>query len=144
VIGLETRPDFINRIANSEGVREFIRPDGQPMDWTPIVERSPAMTRTIVLSNGEDALAAFELTAPGIYQSHTLFSPTCRGRRAIDTGIEMVSWMFDHGAKIVWGSTPRDNRKACLFNRWIGAIELPTSDETDIVFEIRRDGWAYR
>ena len=143
MIGLETRPDFINRIANSDGVREYIRPDGRTMDWTPVAERSPVITRTVILSNGEDAVAAFEMTAPGIYQSHTLFSATCRGRRAIDTAIEMVRWMFDHGATVVWGSTPRDNRKACLFNRWIGASELPTSDETDIVFEIRRDGWAH-
>lgn len=143
MIGLETRPDFINRIANSDGVREYIRPDGQQMDWTPLAERSPAITRTVILSNGDDALAAFELTAPGIYQSHTLFAETCRGRRAIDTAIEMVRWMFDHGATVVWGSTPRSNRKACLFNRWIGASELPTSDEIDIVFEIRRDGWVH-
>jgi hypothetical protein len=140
VIGLETRPDFINRIANSDGVREYIRPDGKPMDWTPIAERSPAITRTVVLSNGEDALAAFEWTATGTYQSHTLFMPTCRGRRAIDTAVEMVRWMFMHGATCVWGSTPRANRKACLFNRWIGAVELPTSDETDIVFVTDGDG----
>jgi hypothetical protein len=142
VIGLEMRPDFINRIANSDGVREYIRPDGQAMDWAPIAERSPAITRTVVLSNGKDALAAFELTAPGIYQSHTLFAETCRGRRAIDTAKEMVSWMFDHGAEIVWGSTPRTNRKACWFNRQIGAKERPTSDQDDVIFEIRRDKWA--
>jgi hypothetical protein len=142
VIGLETRSDFINRIANSDGVREYIRPDGRQMDWTPLAERSPAITGVVLLSNGDDALAAFELTAPGIYQSHTLFSSTCRGRRAIDTAIEMVRWMFDHGAMAVWGSTPRTNRKAVWFNRQIGAVEQPTSDETDLIFEIRRDGWA--
>lgn len=82
-------------------------------------------------------------TATGTYQSHTLFMPTCRGRRAIDIEIEMVRWMFSHGATCVWGATPRANRNAGLFNRWIGAVEQPTADETDIVFEIRRDGWAH-
>jgi hypothetical protein len=142
VIGLETRSDFINRIANSDGVREYIRPDGLPMDWTPIAKRSPAITRTVILSNGEDALAAFELTAPGVYQSHTLFSPTCRGRRAIETAIEMVRWMFSHGAICVWGSTPRSNRKACLFNRWIGTRPLATSDSEDEIFEIKKEWYV--
>ncbi|QBM75887.1 hypothetical protein E2E30_08955 [Sphingomonas sp. AAP5] len=142
MISLEFRPDFINRIANSEGVREFIRPDGAAMDWAPLVSHSPAFTGTVLLSNGNDALAAFERTAPGVYQVHTLFADTCRGRLAIETGRAMLRWMFERGAQIVWGSTPRANRKACWFNRHLGARELPTSDATDIVFEIRRAGWA--
>jgi hypothetical protein len=142
LISLEACPFFINRIANSDGVREFIRQDGAKMDWTELVRTSPAITRTVLLSNGEDALAAFEFTAPGIYQSHTMFSRTCRGRRAIDTARDMVAWMFEHGAIAVWGSTPRTNRKACWFNRRIGARELATSDETDVIFEIRRSEWA--
>ena len=98
MITIENRADFINALANGQGVREYIRPDGAAMDWTPLVERSPAITRTILLSNGIDALGAFELTVPGVYQGHTLFAETCRGRRAIETAIDMVRWMFDHGA----------------------------------------------
>lgn len=128
--------DFINRIANSDAVRPFIRPDGQDMDFAPAVGR-PTQTGVVFLSNGEDAVAAFEITADRIYQSHTMFGPTCRGRRAIETAREMVAWMFDHGADVVWGSTPRANKAARWFNRQIGAYVIGGDDE-DELFEIRK------
>lgn len=139
----ETNPEFVNRIANSDGVRPFIRPDGEFMDWSDLVSLPSTQTGVVVLSNGEDAVAAFEMTAPGIFQSHTLFGETCRGRKAIDTGREMVAWMFEHGANVVWGSTPRDNAKARWFNRQIGAHPLPSSDEADEIFEIRKNDWVH-
>lgn len=138
MVGIERNPEIINRIANSEGVREFIRPDGEPMDFTPLADLPPTQTGAVVLSNGEDAVAVFEITAPGIYQSHTMFAKTCRGRKAIDTGREMVDWMFDHGADVVWGATPRWNRPACWFNRKIGA-KVIGGDEQDEIFEIRKE-----
>ena len=131
-------PDLVNRIANSEAVRPYIRPDGGVMDWAPLVTRPITETGVVVLTDGVDALAAFEITAPGVYQSHTLFGQACRGRKAIDTAKAMVAWMFNHGASIVWGTTPRENRAARWFNRQIGARVLATSDETDEVFEIRK------
>lgn len=140
MVGRELRPDFVNRIANSDAVRPFFRPDGEPVDLTPVVETPSTQSGCVVLSNGEDAVAIFELTAPRVYQSHTLFAETCRGRRAIDTAKEMVAWMFAHGADVVWGCTPRENRKACWFNRQIGAVSLPTSDDTHENFEIRKAG----
>lgn len=139
----ETDPEFVNRIANSDSVRPFIRPDGAFMDWSQVVALPSTQTGVVVLSNGEDAVAAFEMTAPGIFQSHTLFSETCRGRKAIETGREMVAWMFDHGADIVWGATPRDNAKARWFNRQIGAHPTPNSDDEDEIFEIRKSDWTH-
>lgn len=137
----ETSPEFVNRIANSDGVRPFIRPDGDFMDWSEIVSRPSTQTGVIVLSNGEDAVAAFEMTAPRVFQSHTLFSETCRGKKAVETGREMVAWMFEHGADVVWGATPRDNLKALIFNSAIGAERLPTTDDEDVIYEIRKDRW---
>lgn len=140
-VRIETDLRLIHRIANSDGVREFIRPDGAPTDWSSLSDLTPSESRAIVLSNGHDAIGAFDQTAPGVYQSHTMFAASCRGRRAIDTGRAMVAWMFDHGADIVWGATPRTNRKACWFNRQLGAVETPTSDSEDAVFEIRCSEW---
>lgn len=138
---LESDLNLIDRIANSEAVRPFIRPDGAKTDWSPLADLTPSESRAIILSNGTDAIGAFDQTAPGVYQSHTMFAATCRGRRAIDTGKAMVAWMFDHGADIVWGATPRTNQKACWFNRQLGAIETSASDRDDAVFEIRRSAW---
>lgn len=131
-------PDLVNRIANSDAVRPWFRPDGSPVDLTDAVAPPSTQTGVVALTNGEDAVALFEMTAPGVYQSHTLFDMSCRGRRAVDTGRAMVEWMFSHGADIVWGSTPRSNAKARWFNRQIGAVPLPTSDEEDEIFEIRK------
>ncbi len=133
---------LINRIANSEGVREFVAADDRVMDWAPLVAHPFEETGAVVLTNGEDAIGAFVHTAPSVYQAHTIFAKTCRGRRAIDTARAMLKWMADHGATIVWGATPRANRKACLFNRLVGAKVLPTSDATDLIFEYRLDGLA--
>lgn len=143
MVRLETDAQFVNKIANSDAVRPFIRPDGGPTDWAAICRERFTTTGVVILSNGEDAVAAFEATAIGggeqIFQSHTMFADSCRGRRAIDTGREMVAWMFDHGATIVWGSTPRDNRKARWFNRQIGMTPIG-GDNDDEIFEIRRAG----
>lgn len=132
----ETDISLINRIANSDRVRPFIRPDGQPMDFSILAGRRPTETGVVILSNGEDALGLFEITAPGIYQAHTLFGETCRGRKAIDTAREMLNWMFSHGARIIWGSTPRFLRHVMMFNRLVGAQEIG-GDAEDAIFEYR-------
>ena len=133
----ETNIPFIESIANHPTVVPFIRLDGERMDFSELEGKRYGEIGGVVLSNGEDAVAIFEITAPGIYQSHTLFGPTCRGRKAIDTAKEMVAWMFDHGARIVWGATPKYNRKALLFNRMIGA-KVVREGEDSIIFEIAR------
>lgn len=133
----ETDITLINRIANDDSVRPFIRPDGQPMDFSALAGKRVTETGVVVLSNGEDALGLFEITAPGIYQVHTLFAKSCRGRRAIETAREMLAWMFSHGANTVWGSTPRFLRHVAMFNRLVGAKEIG-GDAEDAIFEYRK------
>lgn len=140
MIRLETDPDLVNRIANQPSVRPFIRPDGGEMDWAPALAHRPSVTGIVVLSNGEDAVAVFEATAIGagqqVFRMDTMFAATCRGRRAIDTGKEMLAWMFAHGATIIWGATPRVNRAARWFNRQIGGYSTG-GDELVETFEMR-------
>ena len=136
MIRVERNPDFINSIANSDDVRPFIRPDGEAMDFSAIAGKRATEIGGVVLSNGEDAVAVFEATTPDVFQVHTMFAKTCRGRKAIDTAREMLAWMFGHGAQIVWGCTPRSNRAACMFNRLVGASVIG-SDEDDVIFEYR-------
>jgi len=136
MIRRETDTSLINRIANDDTVRPFIRPDGEPMDFAPLEGKRVGETGVVVLSNGEDAVGLFEITAPRIYQAHTLFGPTCRGRKAIETAREMLAHMFSSGADIIWGATPRDNRAACMFNRLVGAREIG-GDTEDAIFEYK-------
>ena len=132
----ETDISLINRIANDDKVRPFIRPDGEAMDFSPFEGKRISETGCVILSNGEDAVGLFEITAPHIYQAHTLFGPTCRGRKAIKTAREMLAHMFSSGADIIWGATPRINRAACMFNRLVGAREIG-GDAEDAIFEYK-------
>lgn len=130
MIRRETDPAFINRICNSDGVRPWIdyRDTDEPMDFTPACDRI-GLTGTLFLSNGEDAVGAFELTGDREWQAHTFFAATCRGRRAIDTAKAMLEWMRPHADRI-WGATPLDNRKARWFNRQIGFTILGVVSES--------------
>lgn len=138
----ETNPDLMRRIAESDAVMPFIGIADNRPDWEALATLRPVESGVVILSNGEDALALFTATADGIFQGHTMFAETCRGRRAIETGKDILAWMFDHGADVVWGSTPRENRKARWFNRQIGMRPLPTSDDEDENFEIRKE-WVH-
>ena len=112
----------------------------------PILERAyvdfaPAVDACILLSNGTDALAAFEETAPREWQMHSFFLPSCRGRKAIDTAKEMLAWMIPARADRVWGGTPLTNKAARWFNRQIGGASIGF-DEFEVegpveIFEMR-------
>lgn len=135
----ETDPHLMRKIAESDGVMPFVGIEHNRPDWEALSSLRPGESGVVILSNGEDAMALFTMTAPRVFQGHTMFADTCRGRRAIETGREIIAWMFDHGADVVWGSTPRGNRKARWFNRQIGMRPLPTSDDEDENFEIRKE-----
>lgn len=112
----ETDADLINRISNLPEVLPHISYCG-PLDWQAAID-SP---ECIILSNGEDAIGAFERTAPRTWQVHTIFGPTCRGRKAVETGKAMLAYMVPAHADRVWGFTPLANAKARWFNRQCGA-----------------------
>lgn len=140
MVRLETDAQLVNKIANSDAVRPFLREDGAEVDLSLAVADRPSLTGVVVLSNGEDAVGVFHVTAiePPFqaFQVHTMFGATCRGRKAIETAREMVAWMFAHGATTIWGSTPRANRAARWFNRQLGA-RVTGGDEHHEYFELR-------
>jgi hypothetical protein len=74
----------------------------------------------LYLTNGDDALMVLQGDGFGHWEKHSLHKPTCRGRRAIDTGKSMLAEMQCRGAKTVWSQTPTINRRARWFNRQIG------------------------
>ena len=135
----ETDASLINALANAPDVAPFVNYSTKPIDFAPALAPNCGV---IFLSNGRDAVAAFERTAPRRWQSHTLFGPTCRGRAAIDTGRAMVAWMLDRCADVLWGATALKNRKARWFNHQIGAVVVGHADyeiEGPVgIFEIRR------
>lgn len=112
MIRRERDPDLVARIA--ESVRDSICYHNQPMDWRYACERC------VILSNGEDAIGAFEEVAPRQFIGHTIFSPSCRGRRALETAKEMIAFIYPRWADVIHGATPIGNRAARWFNRQIG------------------------
>jgi hypothetical protein len=138
MIRREMDADLANQIASSPAVRPNVCYHDDEIDlW-------PAVRGCCVLSNGEDAVAIFEQTEPGRWQSHTMFAETCRGKRAVETGKEMVAWMFNQrGVDVLWGATPMKNKPARWFNRQLGAVVIGHDDyeaEGPVeIFEIRRD-----
>lgn len=120
----ETDPAFINRVANSASVRPFIDYRGvdSPLDLTPAVGR-PAEVGMVWLSDGEDALACFVLTAERTYQAHVMFGERCRGRKALDTAEEMLA-QIEPSANLIWGAIPMRNRRTRWFARKVGFVEV--------------------
>jgi hypothetical protein len=136
MIRRETDARLINLISNSEGVRGAICYRDGPMDWTPAL----AADDIVILSNGQDAVAVFAQTEPRRWQSHTMFSTTCRGKRAVETGRAMVEHMRPM-ADVLWGATPVKNCAARWFNRQLGAMPIRRDQyeaEGEVeIFEIR-------
>jgi hypothetical protein len=107
----------INRIANHPAVLPYFDLGKRgALDFAPCV----ASDDYRVLMCGTDAAALFEWSAPGVWEGHTMFLPTCRGRRAVEAGKALCGWMFDHGADMLWGNTPSIHRHIGWFNRRIG------------------------
>lgn len=138
MIRRETDANLINRISNMDGVAANINYGSSPMDWSPAFPASDS--GVVVLSNGQDACAVFDMTEPKRWQCHTMFAPTCRGKRAVNTGRAMVEFMRP-AATILWGATPVKNCAARWFNRQLGAMPIrrdfyEAEGEVEI-FEIR-------
>lgn len=116
MIRRERDAELINRISNMEGVRSGVCYHERMMDWSPVFE--PA-TGIVILSNGDDAVGVFEMTGEREWQIHTVFAPTCRGKKALQVAREMLDWMAKWGDAF-WGATPDSNRAAKWFNRQLG------------------------
>jgi hypothetical protein len=118
VIVRATDAAFHNLIANHPEVKPTLGYNEGYTDFTPALAYPDDY---VLLSDGKGAAAIFEWSAPGVWQSHTMFLPESRGREGLKAAREMIDYMFAHGARMLWGMTPEDNRAAHMFNRLIGA-----------------------
>ena len=135
----------LNGIVNSDdSIAVAIGHDpSQPIDFS---DTLGAIESIIAMDNGFDGGAIFEWSSPNIWQSHTLFSQSCRGRHAIDFSYSMIREMFTHwGAEELWGATPVSNRAAHIFNRKIGAHYVGQGQHHSsghvLHFRVFRDEW---
>jgi hypothetical protein len=108
-----------NAIANHPEVKPTLSYTEEYADFTPLFDHPDDY---ILLHDGNGAASIFEWSAPGVWQGHSMFLPEARGRAGIQSGKDMIAWMFDQGARMIWGQTPLDKRLrgARMFNRFIG------------------------
>ena len=107
-----------NYIANHPEVKPTISYTEDYADFSELFEHPDTY---VLLSDGIGAASIFEWSAPGVWQGHSMFLPESRGKQGLAAGRAMIDWMFDYGARMIWGQTPLDNRAAKMFNRLIGA-----------------------
>lgn len=117
MIRREHDAELVNRITNMPEVLPFISRHGNEIDWT------PAVSHCVILSNGEDAAMVLEQTAERDWQVNTIFAPTCRGKRALETGLQMKEWMKPY-ADMIFGSIPLAYRHARWFYAKLGGREV--------------------
>ena len=108
-----------NYIANHPEVKPTFGYQAGMADLSPLLEYPD---QYIFLHDNEGAASIFEWSAPDVWQGHSMFLPRVRGKDGIRSAKAMLQWMFDYGARIIWGMTPtsEDFRRAHMFNRLIG------------------------
>ena len=106
-----------NAIANHAQVLPTLSYSGEYADFSPLLEHPETY---ILLHDGSGVASIWEWSAPNIWQGHSMALPESRGRGGLEAGKAMIRWMFDHGAEMLWGQTPLNNRPALMFTRLIG------------------------
>jgi len=114
-----TEADEVNAIANDSSVRELMflgamYPPNE-LDFTPWVEDA----RNVVLLN-DGFCAMFVWRGPGIYECHLMIRKQDRGANAMQVGHQMLDYMREQGARIIWGQPSIYNRAAICYIRRMG------------------------
>lgn len=117
MIRREHDAELANRLSADPAIHAAISRHGAALDWSPAVEGC------VIISNGEDAVQIYEQTAPRDWQVMTIFGPTCRGKRALETAAAMKEWMRPH-ADMVFGSIPLSLPHALWFYRKLGGVPV--------------------
>jgi hypothetical protein len=121
-------PSLHNYIANHPAVAPYLAHDPAlgPLFFDNLVLEPQFYA---LLHNGRDAAMIFEWSSPHVWQQHTMFLKSCRGKQAVVEAKKMLRHMFEvEGAVMIWGQTPLDNRAARMFNRWCGGKSVGFGD----------------
>lgn len=120
MIQRETEAGLLNRIANDAEVRQkafigMMYPNME-LDYASVFDD----TRNVILSDGEAFAAIFKWTSPGVYECHIMALADARGAGMMKSARDMLAYMKDHGARVVWGQPSIYNKAAVCFIRRMG------------------------
>jgi RimJ/RimL family protein N-acetyltransferase len=115
-----TDPDEVNAVANDPTVRELmflgmVYPQFD-LDFSECMESSKAT----VLCDEAGFCSVFEWKAPGVYECHIMAPKAARGANMMRSAREMLAYMKERGARLVWGQPSVHNRGAICFIRRMG------------------------
>lgn len=86
----------------------------------------------------------------GVFDSHFLFIPGSPATEIKENAKAMIREMFTkHGARVITGHPPRDNRAVRVIGTAIGYQKIPDQSFIDAqgrdceIYEIRKDQWAH-
>ena len=129
MIQRHTDADEINAIANSTDVRKLMFLGAayppQHLDFSAWVDdpRNHALTC--------DGFAAiFVFRGPGIYECHIMARQSSRGKEAIRIGRDMLAYMKEQGAEMVWGQPSIYNKAAIWYIRAMGLVAKGAGTDT--------------
>ena len=120
MIRRETDAALLNQIANDQTVQNLmflgmVYPN-QELDFSDAVETP----KNIALTDDAGFAAIFQWSAPRVYECHIMGTKSARGANAMQSGREMLAYMKNEGARLVWGRPSIYNRAAICFIRRMG------------------------
>lgn len=110
----------LNSVANDKSVRELMFL-GMPYPQDKLdFSEAVADAKTVALTDDNGFCSVFQWSAPGVYQCHIMAVKEARGASMMKSAREMLDYMKQHGARLVWGQPSIYNRAAICFIRRMG------------------------
>jgi RimJ/RimL family protein N-acetyltransferase len=113
-------PDIVNTIANEGSVREMMflgmTYPLHDLDFSDCIENQ----QNVCLIDNKGFCSIFQWSAPGVYECHIMAPKAARGVSCMASAHEMLAFMKQMGARMVWGRPSIYNRAAICFIRRMG------------------------
>lgn len=139
----ERHRHLLNRVANHPDVLRFIAPGYQSVD----LDAFFAAPENVMFGDANGLLLFCHQPSDHTYEMHWLLTEAVRGRAALRMAKNAIATVFTNfDACAITGSTPRENRAACMMNRALGGVPDGVSADSMgrpcIKFKLERTTWA--
>lgn len=113
-------PTLVNAIANEATVRQMMFVGMMyplhDLDFSDCLENK----QNICLVDEKGFCSIFQWSAPGVYECHIMAPKSARGASCMASAREMLAFVRNEGARLVWGRPSIYNRAAICFIRRMG------------------------
>lgn len=113
-------PELVNAVANEATVRQLMFVGMMyplhDLDFSDCVGNK----QNVCLMDDKGFCSIFQWSAPGVYECHIMAPKSARGASCMKSARKMLTYMRNHGARLVWGRPSIYNRAAICFIRRMG------------------------